>query len=1131
MALPIFAVAPIVSAFTDAQPVVSEDDMDGYLMVFFTDPTHDLFMATSSDGYTFTAVNGGRPVISGDSIAEQCGIRDPHISRGPDGAFYLAMTDLHIFAKDKGLRDTKWERPDELYGWGNNRGLVLMKSFDLINWTRSNLRIDRLFPEKFGNIGCAWAPETTYDPQEGKMMIYFTMRIGNGKSKLYYAYTDDAFTTLVSEPKVLFEYPNPEIQVLDADITSMPGGKWCLAYVAQDGQSGIKIAVSDNINNGWEYRHEWVDFEPKSCEAPNVWKRIGEDKWVVMYDIFSITPHNFGFAETSDFKTFKHLGHFNEGVMRTTNFQSPKHGAVIPITNAEKERLESYWDKVRKTSETRRDAACRKQLIDDDWQFRLTVTDSGDSICSPWTKIDLPHDWSVLNDFDRNAKAGNDGAYLPAGRGEYRKSIIIPKGGLAGQHTALCLDGAYMNAKVSVNGKLAGMHPYGYTSVIYDITPYLHEGKNELFVSVDNSAQKNCRWYSGSGIYRHVWLLNTSDIAVKPWSVFITTPDVADDASSVKATLTVENRSAEPSDVTVRFTVIDATGKAIASKSQHAQVAAGGQVDAETQFAPLPLGLWSPDSPTLHTLQVELLVHGKVVDKLFETFGVRSISYSADTGFKLNGKPMLLNGSCVHHDNGMLGARSYDAAEARKVKLLKDAGFNAVRTSHNLPSPAFLDECDRQGLLVIDEAFDGWRESKTPHDYSELFDRWWSKDVAAMVLRDRNHPSIICWSIGNEIIERKKPEAVTTAHNLAARCRELDPTRPVTSALASWDSDWEIYDPLAAEHDIVGYNYMIHKAESDHARLPSRVMWQTESYPHDAFANWIKVNDNPYIIGDFVWTGIDYLGESGIGRHYYEGESEGEHYHRDQWPWHAAFCGDIDLLGIRKPISYYRDMLHNPAHVKLYMAVREPEGYNGKIKETLWGTYPTWESWNWPGWEGKPIEVEVISRLNRVRLYLNDKLIGEQPVTRNEQFRAIFTFPYAAGRLQACAVNPDGTETERVTIETAGKPVAVRLVADRVSLSADNQDLAFVTAEIVDSEGRVVPDATNRISFSVIGNGTIEATGSADIKDIKGYHHTSRKAWKGRAGTVVKSTHKAGTITLKAVSHSLTPAALTITTE
>lgn len=334
-----------LSVKAEKPSTLQEKDMGAYLFVFFSDPTHSLFMATSHDGYTFTAVNNGKPIISGDSIAEQRGIRDPHISRGPDGAFYLCMTDLHIFAKQKGLRSTEWERSGEEYGWGNNRGLVLMKSFDLINWTRSNVRIDKAFPEKFGNIGCAWAPETTYDPKEDKMMIYFTMRIGNGKSNLYYAYTDKEFTKLITEPKILFKYPNPEIQILDADITPLPDGRFCMMYVAQDGPSGIKMALSDKINKDYQYHPQWIDFEPKSCEAPNVWKRIGEDKWVVMYDIFGINPHNFGFCKTTDFVNFTPLGRFNEGVMKAVNFQSPKHGSVIQITKEEAKRLEEYWSK------------------------------------------------------------------------------------------------------------------------------------------------------------------------------------------------------------------------------------------------------------------------------------------------------------------------------------------------------------------------------------------------------------------------------------------------------------------------------------------------------------------------------------------------------------------------------------------------------------------------------------------------------------------------------------------------------------------------------------------------------------------------------------------------------------------
>lgn len=322
---------------------LTEKDMGAYLFTYFTDPTHSLFMGVSRDGYSFTAVNNGDPIVAGDTIASQGGIRDPHIQRGPDGAFYLAMTDLHIFGRDKGYRDTEWERPGELFDWGNNRGFVLMKSFDLINWTRSNVYIDELFPE-LGDIGCAWAPQTIYDPVEDKMMLYFTMRLGRGKTKLYYAYTDNDYTKLVSEPKILFEYPNPDIQILDADITAMPDGRYCMMYVAQEANGGVKMAISDKINEGYVYQPELVDFERGACEAPNVWKRIGEDKWVLMYDVFSIQPHNFGFAETSDFENFINLGRFNEGEMKITNAISPKHGSIIQITSEEADRLEQYWE-------------------------------------------------------------------------------------------------------------------------------------------------------------------------------------------------------------------------------------------------------------------------------------------------------------------------------------------------------------------------------------------------------------------------------------------------------------------------------------------------------------------------------------------------------------------------------------------------------------------------------------------------------------------------------------------------------------------------------------------------------------------------------------------------------------------
>ena len=716
----------------------------------------------------------------------------------------------------------------------------------------------------------------------------------------------------------------------------------------------------------------------------------------------------------------------------------------------------------------------RKQLFDANWSF------SNDS--SQWRVVDLPHDWSIEGAFSKDAPAGNDGGYLPTGKGWYRKEFRVESLEFRDKNLRLYFEGVYMNAQVYINGQLAGGHPYGYSSFFVDITPYIKIGTNMVEVSVDNSKQKNCRWYSGSGIYRHVWLMTTPKRYIDEWSVSVTTPDIH--TVVIKADVVKEDGQREPIEKTLHV------------ENPH---------------------LWSPDDPYLYHTTLE--ADGDAVPV---TYGIRTIEYSAEKGLLLNGKPIVLNGGCVHHDNGILGAAAFDAAEYRKVKLMKEAGFNAVRTSHNPPSEAFLRACDELGLLVIDEAFDGWRDKKNDYDYSTLIDQWWQEDLKAMVLRDRNHPSIFCWSIGNEVIERKKLEVVKTAHQMATLCRQLDEQRrPVTSALASWDDDWDIYDPLAAEHDIVGYNYLRQKMEGDHERVPSRVMMHTETYPCEVWQNYRTVVDKPYIIGEFVWTAIDYLGESGIGRWYYNGDVPGEHWERPLFPWHAAYCGDIDLTGLRKPISHYRSMLYNKdgerlrvgddtSGMQLYMAVREPDGYKGKVKTTMWGTWPTFESWNWAGHEGKNIEVEVCSRYPRVRLYLNDKLIEEKGVTACQ---AVFTLPYQPGILRAEGI-ADGQVKETVTLQTAGEAKTIRLTADHTKLKADGQDLAFITIELLDANGVVNPTADNLLTASVKGPATIIAFGNADIKDCDPYTDSTHKAWKGRALLVVRSTGKKGKVTV-----------------
>jgi beta-galactosidase len=753
----------------------------------------------------------------------------------------------------------------------------------------------------------------------------------------------------------------------------------------------------------------------------------------------------------------------------------------------------------------------RERCINEQWKFQLNDTVAAsrpDFDDSQWRTLDLPHDWSIEGVPLADNPAGNDGGYYPTGIGWYRKTFHCDENDL-NLLTSIYFEGVYMNAQVFINGYDLGVHPYGYTSFFHNLTPYLKQGKNVLAVRVDNSQQKNSRWYTGSGIYRNVKLIRTPRLHFEPWGIVIrTTTEGRHTQVCVDATVVNEQKTSTSFSF---HTCIFYEGETQVSQRCSVTLEAGETRTIRLQMPLEDACMWSPETPELYALTCSLEQGG--TDVVTKTFGVRTLECDTRKGLRLNGESIELNGACLHHDNGPLGAAAYRDAEWRKVRLLKEAGFNAVRTSHNPPSEAFLDACDHLGLLVIDESFDGWSTAKNPYDYSAVFDQWWMHDIESMVKRDRNHPSIFCWSIGNEIIERKSPEAVLTAYAMTGLVHKYDPTRPVTSALCAWDSDWEIYDPLAAAHDIAGYNYLMHKAASDHERVPSRIIMQTESYPRNAFTNWAQVVEHPYIIGDFVWTGIDYLGESGIGRFYYKGQSEGEHYVCNHFPWHGAYCGDIDVTGWRKPISYYRDLLYNPRAKKIHLAVKEPSGYYGEVKETAWSVWPTWENWNWPGHEGKDIQVEICSRYPAVRLYLNNQLVGELPTTRKEEFKAVFALPYQPGELRAVGVE-NGKEVDPQLLVTAGKPYHIRLTADCTELTADGQSLAYVVAEITDRKGRLVPIADNLLDFTLEGPGTLLATCSADLTDSTAYTLPQRKAWKGRALVVVKSGKETGELTL-----------------
>ncbi|KJD34682.1 beta-galactosidase [Tamlana nanhaiensis] len=780
----------------------------------------------------------------------------------------------------------------------------------------------------------------------------------------------------------------------------------------------------------------------------------------------------------------------------------------------------------------------RKQRFNFDWKFKLDDSEEFSQANfndEDWRNLNLPHDWSIEGKPEKDNVSGVDGGFFPTGTAWYRKTFHVSKA-LKNKKVSIYFEGVYMNAKVFINGKRLGDQPYGYTSFSFDLSSYLNiDAENTIAVRVDNSQQKNSRWYTGSGIYRNVWLMVTEPLRIEQWGVTAVTKSVVDNVAEVAVKTIIKNETNEDKVVLVEadflFNKTFKNGKRIYQsilKEEVVSIKAKSQVEVNQIITIQNPYLWSPVHPNLYDLNINLYENGgdnTKIDSLSLSHGIRTIEFSSEDGFVLNGKKTLINGGCVHHDNGALGAAAYDRAEVRKVALMKAAGFNALRTSHNPPSEAFLNACDSLGMLVVDEAFDGWREMKTTispitHDYASIFDKWWKHDLQAMVKRDKNHPSIIMWSIGNEIIERTKPEAVETAKMLSDAVKEIDATRPVTSAMTSWGQGWDIFDPLMAAHDVAGYNYQLQHAENDHERVPSRIIVNTESYPKNAFFIWNLVNKNNYIIGDFVWTAMDYLGESGIGRYYYPGEPDGEHWQANLYPWHGAYCGDVDLIGWRKPISHYRSMLYNDTEM-LYMAVKEPNPENGEIKTTSWAVWPTWESWTWPNHEGKLIDVEVYSKYPKVRLYLNDQLVGEKSTTVAQEFKATFKLPYKPGILKAVAVSKTGKEKESTILKTAEAASKIKLTADRKAIRANGQDLAYITVEITDENGVLNPTAANKLDFLISGPGEIIGVDNADLKDTNSYYSNTRNAWHGRALVIVKSGRKEGNIQLEVSSEGI----------
>lgn len=781
----------------------------------------------------------------------------------------------------------------------------------------------------------------------------------------------------------------------------------------------------------------------------------------------------------------------------------------------------------------------RDQPFNNGWRFlrgegggreAAALDDSG------WRILDLPHDWSIedvpggkapdqLGPFNKKSKGGTATAFTEGGEGWYRKHFRLD-GLPADARVEILFDGIYLDSEIWLNGHSLGRNVNGYNPFAFDLTPHLiRDGDNVLAVRVRNLGQ-NSRWYGGSGLYREVRIDVLPPAArIARWGVGAWTRKIGDGLAEIDVTTRVE--SVDPS-LELRTLLRDAKGQIVA---QSASAAAGEVKQTLTVRGP---ALWSPESPTLYTLETELRRGGTVMDRMRHPFGVRIVLFDPRQGMMINGTRTILRGGCIHHDNGLLGACAFVDADERRLKLLKARGYNAIRSSHNIASRSLREACDRLGMLLIDEAFDVWHSGKLPEDFSAHFREHWQEVVQAMVLAARNSPSVVMWSIGNEVPQRATDEGVEWCWKIANAIKRLDSTRPVTAGVNGL-----LGVPMVAKEgtarpgfagkrdnastiflDVPGYNYRLEDIEPEQAEHPERVMYASETFPKDAWDYARLAERMPNFIGECLWTAMDYLGEAGIGASTNVSVG-GVAYNLPSWPWVNAWCGDVDLIGDQKAPSRYRDVVWGLS--PLEMAVQRPVPA-GKVESiSNWGWSDELQSWSWAGSEGKELAVRVYTAGDRVELLLNGTKVGEKALGASDKMRGEIRLPYAPGVLEAVAYQ--GSKViGRKRFETIGAAAKLRLTPERAKGRSDRQALHYVAVDVLDAQGRRVPDEKRKIALSVEGRADLVGFGSANPFAVGSFQSPEAESFHGRAMAILRAKGTKGVVRLTVQSDGLEPA-------
>lgn len=770
-----------------------------------------------------------------------------------------------------------------------------------------------------------------------------------------------------------------------------------------------------------------------------------------------------------------------------------------------------------------------------DWRFHLGDVANGQAPeldDSKWRALNLPHDWSIEGKFDEKNPAGYGGGALPGGTGWYRKTFNVPESD-KGKLVFIDFDGIYRNSEVWLNGHYLGKRPYGYISFQYELTPYLRFGgqKNVIAVKADNSQQPNSRWYSGSGIYRNVWLTVTDKVFVDHWGTYLTTPEVSEQTARINLKTRLRNTTESDAPITFTTIVSDARGREVARASAENVIAKGSQSEIVQDLTVKSPVLWSTDNPYLYKAVSRVQRNGKIVDTYETLFGIRYFAFDREKGFFLNGKRVKINGVCNHHDLGALGAAVNTRALERQLEMLKAMGVNGIRTSHNPPAPELLELTDRMGFIVMDEAFDMWKKEKTRFDYHLDWDEWHKRDLEDLVLRDRNHPSIFMWSIGNEISEQwgGDPAAGIIGKELSGIVRSLDKTRPITAACNFVDEKNTLI--AAGDLDLVGINYAHDRIPQFPKLFPGRTFIGTETvsglatrgsydmpsdvvrrwppawdvplrdgnadYSCSAYDNcsapwgstqeetWKIVKKNDFFAGQFIWTGWDYIGEPTPYA----------------WPARSSYFGIIDLAGFPKDVFY--------------------------MYQSEWTSKPMlhiFPHWNWK--QGSTVDVWAYFNSDEVELFLNGKSLGTKRKS-GDDLHVMWRVPFKPGTLKAVSRSHGKVVLTR-EIRTAGQPARIILSPDRKVIKADGSDLSFVTVKVVDANGTVVPHADNLVKFQLTGEGSIAGVDNGSQISHEPFKANYRKAFNGLCLAIIQAKGKGGRIVLKASSEGLAPASVVI---